>query len=516
MATATADNLTLMPPGDPDDFVVIEDRPVFKAHWTREVKGDDGKVEQPKKYIGEEALRRIVARCNSRIADTGDFVPLVLRHTTDDGGRDPEVIGYAGPFRMSKMGRLKPLPAIAAKLWVYKSDADKLRKYPRLSVEYWADESDPTNGYFDPISLLGAETPELDLGIQYSKGKKGSRLMRYSRVVRFQAAFPGGNNTFVPSGTNEKKTHYEKGGTMELAPEQMQQFVAALRPMIEEIVAEKMDSKGPSEDELMADVEDEGNDEPTDVETDSDMALDADATDVAPPPKDDATATPYAKMCGFDSQGDEAGAKKYMAELGPDERSGVVSAVEADADTDRKMRMQKYMADPAAPDDEATMPMPAKYAKAHRERTEYRTRYEKEVAARKSIEQERDTLKSQIESVNREKRKADCYQKFAELQGQGFMFDAETEMGEIADSGFTNDAVEARVKLIQRYARVPLGGRYLPVPKAEKVDYTDDREKRAVLSDKARAKASQYRKEGKHITYDEAMKLVLKEETAAA
>ena len=156
MATATL-KPEKSPTVEDGDFVVFSDVPVFKTHTTR-----DGHE------IDERALRKICQRCNDRIRDTGDFSPIVLRHTDDEGERDPEVVGFAGPYRLGTVGRLEPKPAILATLRIFREDAGKVRKYPRLSVEYWASEDDPTNGYFDPISLLGAETPELDLGILIS------------------------------------------------------------------------------------------------------------------------------------------------------------------------------------------------------------------------------------------------------------------------------------------------------------------------------------------------------------
>src|SRR5690606_880244 len=143
-------------------------------------------------HFGRRELQRVCERCNERIEDTDDYVPIVLRHTGDD--IDPPVVGFAGPFRMGTVGNKKPLPAILARYRVFKKDAERVKRYPRVSVEYRFTSSAPANGYFDPISLLGAETPELDLGIRY--GRRNSADMQ---VLQYASAVPSGANAFIPS-----------------------------------------------------------------------------------------------------------------------------------------------------------------------------------------------------------------------------------------------------------------------------------------------------------------------------
>jgi hypothetical protein len=204
------------------EFIDLGWRPVFKEHTNR---------------LGTEFTRRsmeaIARRNNERVTNTGDYCPIVIRHTRDEGDFDPEVIGLAGPYKCQKMP--DGTWAVYAKFRVYKEDQDKVRRYPRVSVEYWADQDQPDGGYFDPISLLGAETPELDLGIHYSK-------LRGRTLVRYQAVMPGGSNTYVPGGTNEKKTRYEAGS---MSSEDIQQIVAALTPVIEQTVKTQLAAQNP-------------------------------------------------------------------------------------------------------------------------------------------------------------------------------------------------------------------------------------------------------------------------------
>jgi hypothetical protein len=239
---------TLRPPGNPADFVVLE-RPMFKEHWTRESRDEDGAVSSESTYLGRDELKGIADRCNERIADTGDFAPIIINHTTDDGQVENEIIGFSGPYRVGTFGNLHPKATIYGKMWVFKGKEEKLRQFPRLSVEYWCSEENPADGYFDPVSLLGARTPELDLGVHYSKDATGRRLMRYSKEERFRyeagsaGVYPGGGNTSVPklTGDDDKPNQYSKesaGMATTLTPVDIQQIVAALIPVITQQVSE--------------------------------------------------------------------------------------------------------------------------------------------------------------------------------------------------------------------------------------------------------------------------------------
>lgn len=206
---------TAVPKREDGEFVDLGWRLVFKEHVNREGVPFD-----------REAMERIADRCNERIKEDGDFCPLAIRHTKDDGSFDPEVVGFAGPYKAQRLPGSKPRWGIYAKWRVYKEDAAKVKKYPRCSVEYWADKEDPTGGYFDPISMLGAETPELDLGIHYSADPSdpGRTLMRYQKVLRYEATMAGGApNTYVPSLADEREQpeRYEAGS---LSPADIQQI----------------------------------------------------------------------------------------------------------------------------------------------------------------------------------------------------------------------------------------------------------------------------------------------------
>lgn len=440
------------------DFVDLGYRPVFKEHVRDGVK------------FGKREMERILRRNNARIEDTGDFSPLVIGHTKDNGDNAPEVIGFVGPYRLGKVGNKNPKWAILGRCRVFKADADKVRKYPRLSVEYWADDGDPTDGYFDPISLLGAETPELDLGVHYSK-RRGSQLVRYSKQVHRFAAAPGGSNTFVPGTGDEKKsTVYQKGSAM-LTPEDLQQIIEALKPVVQEAVASAtmgggdagmegdLDGVPPVDGEMPGEIGDEmpaeGNAMPAEVPGD------------APPDAEGAETPP---------------------DFGDDE--------DDDVEIDDEDEPEQYMAssDPAEP-------MAAQYAK---ERNEYRAKYRKEVAKRRDVEAERDRYKKRVEAAELGEKRASRYAKLQELQAQGYVLDLEEEADEclpMSDERFERHLT----KVAERYRKVPIAGvnvKPTPIAKPEKVKEKGADEKlRYAKSEQAKENCLEARKKGIKLDY---------------
>jgi hypothetical protein len=120
--------------------------------------------------VTEKMLSKIAANQNKRIAETGDATPLVIGHTKDDAHEheQPEVVGYATDWKVKKFFKTGK-SALACTFHIFKKSVDKVRKFPRRSVELWLDSLT-----IDPISLLGATTPERDLGLlKLSKGGSG-------------------------------------------------------------------------------------------------------------------------------------------------------------------------------------------------------------------------------------------------------------------------------------------------------------------------------------------------------
>lgn len=119
---------------------------------------DKGKVVM---NIDAKKLYQIAENNNRRVRDTGDATPIVIGHTKDNASEDrqPEIVGWAEKFTVKdffKTGR----KAIFVKAKFHADKINKVKNYPRRSVELWLRKN-----LVDPISLLGATTPERDLGV---------------------------------------------------------------------------------------------------------------------------------------------------------------------------------------------------------------------------------------------------------------------------------------------------------------------------------------------------------------
>lgn len=163
------------------DFVQVKDVPVFTEHTTTD---RDGNMV----VYDRNALEAIADRCNERIEDTGDFSPITDGHTPDREASErgvpmPEVLGYAGPYRLGRVGNKKPRWAIFADEWWHKDDVQKLKKLRRRSPEVWLEER-MEDRFFDPIAALGAETPRLDMGMtRFARTGDGREVAKYTAAA---------------------------------------------------------------------------------------------------------------------------------------------------------------------------------------------------------------------------------------------------------------------------------------------------------------------------------------------
>lgn len=207
------------------EFIVRKNVPIFAEHETTDSQGN------PQRY-DREALVKIIEKCNSRIEDTGDVAALTAGHTPDkddvaQGAKQPEVLGYVGPFRLGQIGNKNPRYAILADEHVYRDAETRTKRMPRRSVELWM-SPEMEERFVDPIAALGAEAPRLDLGMRFARSAgSGEVVEKYTGPV---AAMPSGGNTFIPSEGNEKKSKkYEaKKEPRMLAPEEVKQIVDAI------------------------------------------------------------------------------------------------------------------------------------------------------------------------------------------------------------------------------------------------------------------------------------------------
>jgi hypothetical protein len=155
----------ILPPGD---YVTRDDVFVLDQHTLRSESGE--KILD----VTPQMLEKIAANQNRRTNDTGDATPLVIGHTRDgdDEQSQPEVVGYATGWKVKKFFKTGKL-GLAATFHIFKRSVDKVRKYPRRSVELWVNTLT-----IDPISLLGATTPQRDLGLlKLSKDGSGSKIV---------------------------------------------------------------------------------------------------------------------------------------------------------------------------------------------------------------------------------------------------------------------------------------------------------------------------------------------------
>ena len=189
-----------------DKFTILRDVAIVDEFDATE---DDD--EEPVIY-DRDKLVEVVAVNNERIRDTGDFTPITDGHTVDDPEvKDPDILGFAGNFRLGQIGNVNPRAAIFVDQYVPNEHIDRVRSLPRHSVELW-----PSSSLIDPIARLGATTPKRDLGLSLSKS--GGFLIRLSKkgqkVVRYQMpSQPTSTNVFIPTfGSEKEQCTCPKGG----------------------------------------------------------------------------------------------------------------------------------------------------------------------------------------------------------------------------------------------------------------------------------------------------------------
>jgi hypothetical protein len=123
--------------------------------------------------IDEGRLRDIARRNNRRVKATGDAAPIVIGHTQDDAPEEeqPKRVGWMTAYKVApwRMGK----KALFALCKFTKNLRNEINKYPRRSVELWL-----SDWKIDPLSLLGATTPERDLGLLRLAKDGGSKYRR--------------------------------------------------------------------------------------------------------------------------------------------------------------------------------------------------------------------------------------------------------------------------------------------------------------------------------------------------
>lgn len=411
------------------EFVVVHDVPLFDEHM-----GPDGES------YDRESLAGMVEVMNERIADTGDFTPIVLNHTPTNreklaGIEEPDVVGLAGPYYLGILGTRRPRWCIFARDWrIYRDRATEAERRPRRSVEVWRRDTEgndlpPPKRFFDPICLCGAETPRRDLGLV--------RYRRDGEPDRYEASVASATNAYLPSacaGQEGKKKpnqlpaatdadssvqKYEKESTaMALSPEDLQQIVEAMRPVIQAVVAEMT---APEDDSLEL--------------GDPDAMADQGAADDAA-----ANAVP-----GQDPEMNAAGAMPG----GGQDAGGMGAAGAADPAMAAAGAMGGAM--PGAGGDAPTKPV----ERYQRERDEFRDRYQAAKRERDDFKDRYERAEKERTTLLREKNRVERYSKLKEFEQQGFVIDCDDEIVDVAEMSEPDWAKHQ--KRIERYQRVPFG-----------------------------------------------------------
>lgn len=440
------------------DHVCRNDVPIFVEHTTEDPDGNTV-------IYDRSALMAVLDRNNRRISDTGDFSPITDGHTPDSeamsgGAKMPDVLGYAGPFRLGQVGNEKARYAIFATEWHDKSDIDRLRKLRRRSPEVWMEER-MEERFFDPIAALGAETPRLDVGMTRFRRFKGKNVMKYSA-----AAFPAAANTFVPNETETKKNQAETD--LMITPEDTQQIIDAFMetaPM--KYIINMMAESGEGAPQAM----------PGGTATTVDPG--AGAAPAAPSPEE--------------LEEDKSQIAKYMA-----------------GDCDEK-EMEQYRHHRKKQGYQA--------GENYEEKTDVesysrRARVVEDKARYTKLESQVQSQEKELASLRHEKTRSDRYAKLQEIRRTSAI-DVEDEIKICDPEKMTDELFDVHVASIQKYARIPVDQPALWTPD-EAIELTDQDKASAALSDKAVQYCKRMQTAGKHVSYDEAMAHLEKESVASA
>ncbi|GAB6186266.1 hypothetical protein [Thermopirellula anaerolimosa] len=396
-----------------------------------------------------DALEKIARNCNRRIEETGNYAAVCLGHIYESVSAKP-LIGFAGPFRVEDQGGRA---VIAADFWIFKDDAKQLKRYPRPSPEVWIplDGFDPDRIFLDPIAMLGAETPRLDLGMNFLYRAEGNGML-----CEKYAAQPSAWN--MSPADPPPETYTGDPQMAQLTPEDIQAILHAIEATdwFKWIQEQRAAANKPEPD---------AKGEPSD--------------DKGPPPPIDKKRRTYA---------DDDKADAGRAPAPPDDD-------EAQNDDDNK------------PADDGTSQRP-KRVEEYRSTTLY-ARREALLEAQKEIYQLRQGLeRERALRVNSERRS------ILQSLAQQFDLDVDEEMRRVAYGKASDQEFTQHVETIRRRYRPLPTAMDLPVWGDAAPDYAPDgperyaRKQREELSRKALEYAKQKIKAGQHISYDEALEAV--------
>lgn len=158
-------------PGN-EQWFCVPDQPILDEH-------SDPRARPPYNRVDGKLLYELASNSQHRCDDTDDDAAIVLRHTPVKGESkdDPPIVGFANNFGIGSVGRRNPRQAVIADLWYPESERERLKRYPRVSVEIW-----PEDKIIDPIAMLGSETPKRDIGpVRFGRYETTSPRLLYQK-----------------------------------------------------------------------------------------------------------------------------------------------------------------------------------------------------------------------------------------------------------------------------------------------------------------------------------------------
>ena len=150
----------------PDQYQRLNNVAMFHEHEIPEQEIEGKKV--PAQHYGREELAEMVAGMNDRILDHDEFSPITRGHSgqkpgAKNGDRQmPEVLGFAGPYKLGMIGRKNPRWAIFGNEYHVNQHVPELKKRVGRSPEVWR-YARMRDRFFYPIATLGEEVPRLNL-----------------------------------------------------------------------------------------------------------------------------------------------------------------------------------------------------------------------------------------------------------------------------------------------------------------------------------------------------------------
>ena len=182
--------------------VTIHDLELFVGH----IDGFDDE-ESDIKDLDSDKIEEIIAQTNKHIS-AGANPKLVLMHQDENGNSPTESIGdivniHSKPIKINcSEGEDYEGAGIVGDVEMSKADFQKYlasNRYPRRSAEIWED------GHLSEVALLGRETPARPL--RDTKFTRRGPKKVFHRPATFAMVSPGGSNTYIPSGSDEKEEY---------------------------------------------------------------------------------------------------------------------------------------------------------------------------------------------------------------------------------------------------------------------------------------------------------------------